>query len=164
MPRWCPTLKPRVFSATETRFMLRSEQGAGRPGPRACRRHGARRLIMFRRPPRTTSGRRRRRRRRDTARPRRPRRPRSWSATAAVVVVARPLRRSSAAARRRPPARGRGECLSLAALLSARRGARFGPSAWCEVIAALRTWFCANNYSRNAATASALVVFAPLAL
>lgn len=48
IPRWCPTLKPPVSSTTKTRTMLGSEQGevAGRPGPRACRRHGARRLII----------------------------------------------------------------------------------------------------------------------
>ena len=49
MPRWCPTLKP-PFPQTNnesglTRVMLSSEQGAGRPGPRACRRHGARRQL-----------------------------------------------------------------------------------------------------------------------
>ena len=46
-----------------------------------------------------------------------------------MVVVARPLRQLWAAARRRPPARGGGEGLSLAALLTARRGARRVPSA-----------------------------------
>ena len=97
----------------------------------------------FRRPPRTTSGRRRRLRRR-SARPR-PRPPSPASAQAAtVVVVARPLRWLWAAARRRPRARGGGECWALAALLSARRGARRGPSA------SLRRYCCCYFVNKRA--------------
>ena len=61
-----------------------------------------------------------------------------------MVVVARPQRLLWATARRRPPGRGRGEGLSLAAWLSARRGARRAPTA--SVVSFISRSF-ANNTS-----------------